>query len=150
MTSLIRQRFDNDCTLCCIAMATGLSWEVVFSAALWVRLGYRPVKGTYSALAVCTALGHEAKSYVNPFGLDADGIRAWVWGRRAILSVPSLNGHDGWHDVYWDGAHVFDPSPKKTYPDDIEALTPDGMVVFAEGGRSAFPVATFSTFPGSL
>lgn len=132
MTEFVRQRFDDDCTLCCIAMATGLSWETVFLAALYARLGYKPGRGTYSALAVCTELGVEARSYVEPFRLPPDGIAEWGWGRRAIFSVPSLNDFDGWHDVYWDGRHLFDPSQKLTYPDALKGLAPEGIVVFQE------------------
>jgi hypothetical protein len=139
MTALIPQRADDDCTLCCIAMATGIAYERVLEVALETRLGYRRhgVPGTASALQVLSALGVRHTRSMAFKMRDDDGLPAApsahvLWGRRAIVSVPSLNGFKGWHDVYWDGAHLFDPSPKETYPDTLDGLAVLGFVLFRE------------------
>jgi hypothetical protein len=41
-------------------------------------------------------------------------VKKLLWGRRAMLSVPSING-DYHHMLYWDGYNVYDPSLGQTY-----------------------------------
>ena len=41
MTEIIRQREEDDCTICSIAMATGLSYEHVMATAEQSTGGYR-------------------------------------------------------------------------------------------------------------
>lgn len=134
MTKLERQRFEDDCTLCCIAMATGFSYERVLATAVMTPRGYLPGKGTYSVPNICFELGVECRSYWPESLTLRKELTAWGWGRRAIFSVPSLNGWAGHHDVYWDGAHLFDPTPKQAYPDDLRPLEPRGIVLFNERG----------------
>jgi hypothetical protein len=47
-----------------------------------------------------------------------------LWGRRAMLQVPSLNHQDASHYVYWDGAELYDPSTKQQYRW-LNQLTPE-------------------------
>jgi len=42
-------------------------------------------------------------------------LRSLLWGRRAIIQVPSLNLEGEMHVVYWDGSALFDPSTKLRY-----------------------------------
>lgn len=143
MIGLIRQRFRDDCTVCCIAMATGLSYERVLSTALTLdrgkmfgrAAGYRPGNGTLNALAVLTAVGVEAQAYQigkGPYSVTPEVCRAMVlWRRRAIVSVPSRTGWTGWHDVYWTGEHVLDPGSNPC-PDDLAALEPLDVILFPD------------------
>ena len=55
-----------------------------------------------------------------------------LWGRRALVTVPSLNIPKGWHMVYFDGLNVFDPSLAKTY-EHVTQLEPNELVLFREG-----------------
>jgi len=118
------QRAEDDCTICCIAMATGLSYEAVMAQAVKSSGGYRygGTPGTMSPKGVLIDLGFAAKR----LGCEGDGqgagVRSALWGRRAILSVPSLNGFKGHHDVYWDGHRVWDPSPKLGYLGSLPAI----------------------------
>lgn len=134
--TLVPQRDDDDCTLCCISMATGIPYERVLEVASVTKRGYRAWeggRGTMSALCVLAALGIDGmKSWMFPEGQEIAGVWPLLWARRAILAVPSLNGFKGWHDVYWDGEHLFDPSPKQTYPDTLEGVRLLGVTLFKE------------------
>ena len=68
--------------------------------------------------------------------------RMLAWGRKAIMSVPSINYdrdpeystqrpglHSGKHAIYFDGWRVWDPSPRKKYTK-FSDLLPDEMVLF--------------------
>lgn len=63
--------------------------------------------------------------------LSPEFFRHFAWGRRALMSVPSLNNPGGWHMVYTVGAKVFDPSSLKTYTAWAE-LRPDDITLFRE------------------
>lgn len=119
MSTLIVQREDDDCTICAIAMATGLSYETVMGAAAKSNGGYRYQgrPGTMSPRGVLMDLGFEAKR-VPLAGIGSQLRCKLLWGRRAILSVPSLTGFQGHHDVYWDGRAIRDPSTKTPYAKD--------------------------------
>lgn len=135
---LIPQRADDDCTICAIAMATGLPYERVMTAAEGALGGYRygGKPGTMSPRGVLLDLGLAAERVI--CGAHIAIVRKFLWGRRAILSMPSLNGFDGHHDVYWDGRAVHDPSPKTTYPPDaLAAVKPLYAVLFDECDASA-------------
>lgn len=118
------QREEDDCTICAIVMATGLPYEAVMAQAKTSSGGYRygGTPGVMSPKGVLIDLGFAAKR----LGCEGDGqgagVRGALWGRRAILSVPSLNGFKGHHDVYWDGHRVRDPSPKARYPETLPTV----------------------------
>lgn len=130
MSALVQQRFEDDCTLCCVAMATGWSWERVLRVALSFN-AYRPGQGTHAVWRMLQEMGFPNRTLYGE-AAGAEGIRRAVWGRRAILSVPSLTGWKGHHDIFWDGAHVFDPSTKITYADDLAVIEPDHAIIFQE------------------
>lgn len=121
--AVLRQRANDDCTICCIAMATGLSYDAVMTRAKVSLGGYRygGTPGTMSPKGVLIDLGFAAKRLGCGGDSQGAGARNALWGRRAILSVPSLNGFTGHHDVYWDGSRVWDPSPKERYPEKLPA-----------------------------
>lgn len=61
--------------------------------------------------------------------ISPEYFRSMAWGRRALMSVPSLNHEGGWHMVYWDGRVLFDPSSQKTY-ERWAQLRPDYLTLF--------------------
>jgi len=56
-------------------------------------------------------------------------LRDFLWGRRALIQVPSLNFGGEQHVVYWDGSSLFDPSTKNQY-DKLEALPMTGYITW--------------------
>lgn len=139
MTKLIQQRTAHDCAICCMAMLTGRTYEDVIGA---VGDAFDPDRGMRREQEALKRLGF-AYTFENgePTGdivckhrgwvLDPKFFRDFAWGRRALLSVPSLNYPDGWHMIYWDGVTVFDPSTLKTY-ERWDQLRPEEMVLFRE------------------
>jgi hypothetical protein len=143
VNELIHQRTDDDCTLCCIAMATGLTYEQVAEGAKRARMGYVPGKGTRSTYFVLQELGFaskvlfalERKAIVPGMIADPQRILATcIWGRRAIVSLPSLNGWPGHHDVYWDGHVLHDPNTKPNLyaTADLDSVDPEQVVILNE------------------
>lgn len=118
------QRDADDCTICAIAMATGQTYERVMEVARASQGGYRREgrPGTTSPRSVLLDLGFQAQR-VSMASLGPHHRTRLLWGRRAILSVPSLNGYPGHHDVYWDGRAIRDPSTKQSYAPDALADT---------------------------
>ena len=145
---LIEQRTHHDCTICCIAMATGRSYEDVMASALAAE-AFDPAKGCSSEYKILKALGlssrhvdgEAAGDFVclhRGFEISPEYFRAMAWGRRALLAVPSLNKEGGWHTVYWDGAKLWDPSTRQRY-ERFGDLRPEEIVLFREAGQSAPP-----------
>ncbi len=126
MSSTIKQHSgEQDCFLRCMAMAAGMTWNEALSR--WhpdfVRdvkvsglYGHDRIRGALSALGIyekdCRL--HFAQHWLENEQLSAITFRSLLWGRRALLQVPSKN-IDGTHIVYWDGERLHDPSPGATY-----------------------------------
>lgn len=124
MDKLVPQRKRDDCSICCIAMALGMPWEEVHEVASKTKRGYVEGYGTRSVGAVLSQLGYDTKTYAADEPEFPPILLHLLWGRRAILSLPSLNGWNGWHDVYWDGFEVFDPTySDNKYPSDLPSDT---------------------------
>lgn len=110
MTTLIRQRSGNDCVLAAIAMAAGKSrWE-----DLWTDADLQSViesKGVSNVEHWLGRAGYEQnKDYVVIYCRNESSIaKAFLWKRRALLSVDSLNNVGGSHMVFWDGNRIYDP-----------------------------------------
>lgn len=119
----IKQRFDDerqrkDCFLCCAAMASGRSYDDA-----WALLddGLRAClspdakgpKGT-ECDAVLERIGFSKGDYRLLFMLPEYAttgfLRNMLWGRRALIQVPSKNYRGEHHIVYWDGTELHDPS----------------------------------------
>lgn len=148
MTRLVQQRTDDDCTLCCIAMATSLSYESVRASAEKARLGYKAGFGTRSVWWVMRELGFDVKAIGAPDTGAGALCRDLIWGRRAIVSLPSLNEWRGHHDLYWDGQQLHDPSTKLTYPPDaLTRSVPIGVVIFDECSGGSEGACEHSTAP---
>ena len=118
MTTLIKQRSDNDCALAALAMALGAqTWDEVWTeedlAAVIKSQGVGNVDYWLLRHGLKRKV-HFKNIYVHGMSYHEDLVGC-LWRRRALLSVHSLNMPEGNHMVYWDGSEVFDPSPKRTY-----------------------------------
>lgn len=142
----VYQRTNSDCMLACIAMAArkeyGEVWTPEWTAEVVERRG-ADYEFTQKALEhagfhpwvngdVGKIVWH---SHVRE-GMSREGLlRAMLHGRRAILSVPSLNHFAGWHAVFWDGGELFDPNNpgdgKQVYRW-IDQLAPREIWIFDE------------------
>lgn len=113
-----KQRHKSDCMLACVAMAVGRPYE-----ELWPEEFQQEV-----AEAGCNDKRDERALGIAGLTKDVDyravclqvtanefRLRQMLWGRRAILQVPSLNYERGQHAVYWDGATLHDPSNLQVY-----------------------------------
>ena len=140
MTALVKQRTRMNCAICCMAMLTGRDYDDVMAA---VGDAYNPVKGMRYDQKALKRLGftfsHEKGQPMGGAVVFMRGILApdfflhMAWGRRALISVPSLNYSDSTHMVFCDGERVFDPSPRLIYVQFYQ-LKPDEVVLFQEAG----------------
>lgn len=135
---LVRQREKSDCVIACLAMLTSRDYDDVKSAVgdlytpdVGVRPEYEALKrlGFVEEMDLPKIEG-DFKCYHCPYPISAIFFRQLLWGRKCLLSVPSLNIEGQWHMVYYDGRTVFDPSPKKTY-EKFEELKPRMATIFA-------------------
>ena len=138
---ILKQRAEDDCAICCIAMALNRPYEDVMIAALESG-AYKPGEGTYRPDEILRSLG-EWSAIDEPFGtfiyrfkdrcLSTEFFRTLAWGRRALMSVSSLNFPDKYHMIYWDGSTIYDPSNLKIYAS-FEELHPRSLILFREAG----------------
>lgn len=143
MTVLIQQRTPSDCGVCCLAMVTGRPYEDVLAA---IGDAFDPVRGLGDEGRALDRLGF-SNAFLDgyPVGdftrlhrgyaVSPEFFRDMAWGRRALLSVPSLNKEGGWHMVYFDGRELFDPSTRTTYQR-FRDLRPEELVLFREAAGS--------------
>lgn len=119
-------------------MALGVSYESVIDAAGDLYTENRGVKWEGKILERL-GLSHE---YLNgcPVGdfvcmsrgiLSPQFFRSFSYGRRALMSVPSLNIPDAMHMVYWNGREIMDPSQGERYGF-FHDLKPEDIVLFRE------------------
>ena len=120
-------------------MALEKPYEEVLAAAEGI---YDPERGTGRDHEILRNLGlsYEYKngkpvgdfsSKRRVYGITAEFYRDFIWGRKALVTVPSLNKEDGHHMVYYDGHAVYDPNPmdKKRYTE-FEELRPSEVTIF--------------------
>ncbi len=138
---IVKQKEKSDCGICCIAMATLVDYQKVYDIGIKGK-HYVPGKGLYDSEGLLDDLAEELcdaspsriihRKFYRPFPISDAYFKSMFWGRRAILSVPSLNIPNGWHAVFYDGTNLFDPSTKFTYDsfDDIKIVA--DVTVFNE------------------
>lgn len=116
---LVTQRATFDCVLACLAMAKGRDYD-----ALWpqtfrdeVEKAQGTGKGDLHDRAFAMAGLERGRDCISVYcrQLPVDFVHKMLWGRRALVQVPSLNFEDASHYVYWDGAQLLDPSTKQRY-----------------------------------
>lgn len=151
MTELVQQRHQNDCFLCCLAMACATTYEA--ASEKWgddfvSRIGRDGLYGKSDIDTAFAALGLQRdvhfRAYLCP-GAFATGelgaefavvpttakLKQLIWGRRALVQVKSKNFEGKSHMLYWDGRAVFDPSRLKTFAWD--EVDPEHVWLFQEG-----------------
>lgn len=115
----VRQRRQDDCVIASYAMALDRPYEEVRAMARRKKL-YHEWKGTFMGGGLLEAFGLKACDYR---GFDGDFKSLHfenthyknsyflenLWGRKCLLSMPSLNSIGGYHSVYYDGCDVWDP-----------------------------------------
>lgn len=123
LTVLIKQRFDKDCALCCLAMILGISYEEAYEAQgdlgdlLRTRGPYgKEFVNLFANLGLVPDIEYKTL-FLLPEYCNDTFLQNALWGRPALIEVRSKNyGKSGEkHIVYWDGRELFDPSNKRTY-----------------------------------
>jgi hypothetical protein len=141
---LIKQRGDFDCGVAVMAMLLGIDydqavdhlgrdvaepnagvqegkpsgvWPDEIATIAWRRGRPASAFRTAEYFSICAPAMWNGQRGAFAICSSADLVDYILPGRRACLVVPSLNvdGHAHW--IAWDGAAVFDPSPKRTYQD---------------------------------
>jgi hypothetical protein len=126
--TIIKQRYEQDCFLCCIAMALDLDYdealakwgaELVDHVAAHGLVGRKNIDRAFSALGLQRDLDYVTilMEFPGPEPWERAEIRKLLWGRRACIQVRSKNYENRFHVVYWDGERLIDPSNLKTYSD---------------------------------
>jgi hypothetical protein len=144
MPELLVQRTPHQCAIATLAMATGRDYAEVLAAGLKCG-GFVEGEGTRHEQRILVELGFDYSfedgfpigdfvCWHRGFEISAEGFRQRAWGRRAIMSVPSLNQEGGSHSIYWTGRDVLDPNPpeRKRYSKWAELL-PTELILFREG-----------------
>lgn len=136
MTIYVPQRLTSDCSICCIAMVSGKTYEEVIEAAGDDFVPAGPQSGMWSVQKTLTNLGFNRDDFQElhrGYEISPEYFLGIAWGRRALISVPSLNKKGGWHHVYCDGTGetLFDPSTRKKYTH-WDQLKPDELIIFRE------------------
>lgn len=115
---VVKQRTEFDCVLACLCMATGKDydtlWTPEFCDAVEAHRG--TVGGLHEqAVKLSGLVAGEDFETVYCIGMRPEAVMKFIWGRHAMLQVPSLNHEDKMHYVYWDGERILDPSNKQCY-----------------------------------
>jgi hypothetical protein len=140
MTKLVQQRNLTDCVICSLAMATDLSYETVLEKVgdLYdIKEGLRYESKALNRLGFSNEYENgqsigDFTTYYRGFYISPEFFLSTAWGRRALLSVPSLNFAGKWHMLYVDGRKVYDPSTLDRY-ERYDQLKPEYITVFREG-----------------
>lgn len=115
---MIKQRATFDCFLACLAMATNRPYEEMFDPEFCAKI--EKAKGTggkdMDEAIRLSGLTEEDYKCIYSEGLRTSGnFKQILWGRKAIIQVPSLNIEEGMHCIFWTGSEILDPSNKQVY-----------------------------------
>lgn len=115
---LIQQRNDSDCMLAALAMVLGREYDDLWTPAFVAKVQAAP-GCTHDLLReawIIAGLKENRDVFSVYAGYDNfELVKKMLRGRRAVLSVPSLNNKDGHHAVAWSGTELLDPSTQRTY-----------------------------------
>lgn len=114
---IIQQRNDNDCMLAAIATVLGREYDDLWTPAFVERvIAEKGCNAGLSTEALAVAGLKENRDYWHIYTHQSNAwTKALLKGRRAIISVNSLNNQHGSHAVAWDGANLLDVSNKQAY-----------------------------------
>lgn len=126
----MQQRNDFDCAICCFAMLTARPYEDVLAT---VDDLYDPSRGVRREQEALKRLGYKDGDFRSLWHgpLAPEYFRNFAWGRRALMTVASLNFPDADHMIYFDGAAVHDPSRRERYTT-FDTLKPTEITIFRE------------------
>lgn len=128
---LTKQRGKYDCLLACLSMATDREYESLWPVSFCEEI--ETAKGTYNDnIAIAFSFANLPYKSIYTGMLPKNGIYAFLWKRRAILQVPSLNYEDAQHMVYWDGENIKDPSNLQVYQWIKQMPVPEYVFLFDE------------------
>ena len=128
---MVKQRSLYDCLLACICMATDQDYDSIWPVSFQEEV--ETSKGTYGD-AIVEAFSFAGLKYKSVYvgTMPKQAILAFLWKRRAILQVPSLNYEDAQHMVYWDGENIKDPSNLQAYRWLKQMPMPEYVFIFDE------------------
>ncbi|MCK5606329.1 hypothetical protein KAR91_30795 [Candidatus Pacearchaeota archaeon] len=147
MKTLIQQRTDDDCVICCVAMATSTTYEDVqyFKKNIILKSGIDLGEGQGNTLFdfIPYMLEH---SYTMGFVFNAkepvslEGVECFEFTgelkRPAFITVPSTRFPGKLHQIYFNGEKVYDPSPNyKTHPELAELEITEWVAINYHMGR---------------
>ena len=112
----IEQKYSNDCAIAALAMLVDLPYSDVRKTILETQSPKKPFDGvTFSHAKRGMALyGLRLRRVDLEYCVDK---YLQLMNHPGVLMVPGRNTAypNEWHAVYWDGRHVYDPSPTKKY-----------------------------------
>jgi ABC-type bacteriocin/lantibiotic exporter with double-glycine peptidase domain len=134
---IMRQKNLKDCGICCLAMIMDKGYHAVKRDVLFAHRqvnGPRQFNGTTQDIDMLVLWKNGIRAdtvEAEPSGYrirytkkgpliiyekkKKNDLKKLLFGKRAILTCPSLNFHDLYHAVYWDGERLHDPSNLKRY-----------------------------------
>lgn len=134
---LVKQKSNYDCALACLAMVSGKNYDEIFDSEFCERIEKATTCTDNDLVEAYRLAGFEKGKnmrsiYIGPT-VNAVIVRQLIWGRRALIQVPSLNYNNCEHFIYWNGYEIFDPSNKQTYKY-LQNVFPTYVVLFDEVG----------------
>ena len=136
-TKIVKQRADYDCALAVLAMVSGRDYDEIFDADFCARINERKVCTGDDLIEAYARAGFEKGKNLHDvytgYGINFPILRQLIWGRRAMIQVPSLNYVGSEHMIYWNGKEVIDPSNKQTYKF-LQSVFPTYVMIFDEIG----------------
>jgi hypothetical protein len=115
MTKLVRQKTQDQCSIAAITMATGMPYNEVLKYAR-KNESYRDGIGSYPEQVFAAIGWRDETDYKKLYKAQDISVHyqlKMLWGRKAVLSVPSINHENGQHSIYWDGFELYDPQIKE-------------------------------------
>ena len=116
--SLVRQQGQYDCALACLSMMAGRPYDRLFNMDFRNKIEIATTCTDDDLLEAFKLAGFvkdvDTKTvYLGNTGTNV--VRQLLWGRKAIIQLPSLNYDQSEHFIAWDGRAIFDPSNKQEY-----------------------------------
>jgi hypothetical protein len=126
-----QQRYQNDCSLASIASVLNRHYDDLWPKQWQEYIGENGCYGTdvdktYEIAGLRENVHYDKLYNYIGWGVHLDWnavpiykrvLNGLLYGRRALLQVPSLNFEGKSHLIAWDGRELWDPSKLKVYTD---------------------------------
>lgn len=117
---MIKQRYESDCALACLAMVSGKDYDELWDVDFIDKIEKAHTCSGDNLDEVFKRAGYTKDVnmkcvYVNPHDVSSLVLRNLLWKRKALIQVDSLNYERGMHMIYWTGTEILDPSTKQVY-----------------------------------